>query len=125
VFENRVLRRIFGPKRDEVTGKWRKLHNEELRDLYSSPSIIRIIKSRRIRWADHVARMGEKRNAYRLLVGKPVRKRPLGRPRRRCVDIIRMDLGKVGWDDMDWIGLAQDRNRWRALVNSVLNLRVP
>jgi hypothetical protein len=92
VFENRVLRRIFGPKRDEVTGEWRKLHNEELRDLCSSPSIIRIIKSRRMRWAGHVERMGEKRNAYRLLVGKPEGKRPLGRPRRRWVDNIRMDL---------------------------------
>jgi hypothetical protein len=97
----------------------------ELRDLYSSPSIIRIIKSRRIRWAGHVARMGEKRNAYRLLVGKPEGKRPLGRPRRRWVDNIRMDLGEVRWDDVDWIGLAQDRNRWRAHVNWVLNLRVP
>jgi hypothetical protein len=125
VFENRVLRRIFGPKRDEVTGEWRKLHNEELRDLYWSPSIIRIIKSRRMRWAGHVARMGEKRNAYRLLVGKPEVKRPLGRPRRRWVDDIKIDLGEVGWGDVDWIGLAQDRNRWRALVNSVLNLRVP
>jgi hypothetical protein len=101
------------------------LHNEELRDLYSSPSIIRIIKSRRMRLAGHVARMGEKRNAYRLLVGKPVGKRPLGRPRRRWVDNIIMDLGEVGWGDVDWIGLAQDRNRWRALVNLVLNLRVP
>jgi hypothetical protein len=99
------------------------LRNEELRDLYSSPIIIRIIKSRRMRWAGHVERMGEKRNAYRLLVGKPEGKRPLGRPRRRWVDNIRMDLGEVGWGD--WIGLAQDRNRWRALVNSVLNLRVP
>jgi hypothetical protein len=125
VFENRVLRRLFGPKRDEVTGEWRKLHNEELRDLYSSPTIIRIIKSRRMRWTGHVARMGEKRNAYRLLVGKPEGKRPLGRPRRRWVDNIRMDLGKVGWGDVDWIGLAKDRNRWRAFVNSVLNLRVP
>jgi hypothetical protein len=95
VFENRVLRRIFGSKRDEVTGEWRKLHNEELRDLYYSPSIIRIIKSRRMRWAGHVARMGEKRNVYRLLVGKPKGKRPLGRPRRRWVDKIRMDLGEV------------------------------
>jgi hypothetical protein len=101
VFENRVLRRIFGPKRDEVTGDWRKLHNEELRDLYSSPRVIRIIKSRRMRWAGHVARMGEKRNAYRLLVGKPVGKRPLGRPRPRWVDNIRMDLGEVGWGDVD------------------------
>jgi hypothetical protein len=103
-----------------VTGEWRKLHNEELRDLCSSPSIIRIIKLRRMRWAGHVARMGEKRNVYRLLVGKTEGKRPLGRPRRRWVDNIRMDLGEVGW-----IGLAQDRNRWRAVVNSVLNFRVP
>jgi hypothetical protein len=106
-----------------VTGEWRKLHNKELRDLYSSPSIIRIIKSRRMSWAGHVARMGEKRNAYRLLVGKPEGKRLLGRPRLRWVNNIRMDLGEVGWGDVDWIGLAQDRNRWRALVNSVLNLR--
>jgi hypothetical protein len=125
VFENRVLRKIFGSKRDEVTGEWRKLHNEELRDLYSSPRIIRIIKSRRMRWAGHVARMGEKRNAYRLLVGKPEGKGPLGRPRRRWVDNMRMDLGEVGWGYVDWIGLAKDRNRWRALVNSILNFRVP
>jgi hypothetical protein len=125
VFENRVLRRIFGPKRDEVTGDWRKLHKEELLDLYFSPSIIRLIKSRRMRWAGHVARMWEKRNAYRLLVGKPKGKRPLGRPRCRWVDNIKIDLGEVGWGDVDWISLAKDRNRWRALVNSVLNLRVP
>jgi hypothetical protein len=124
VFENRVLRRLFGPKRDEVTGEWRKLHNEELRDLYSSPSIIRISKLRRMRWAGHVARMREKRNAYRLLVGKPEGKGPLGIPRRRWVDNIRMDLGEVGWGYVDWFGLAKDRNRWRALVNSVSNLRV-
>jgi hypothetical protein len=124
VFENRVLRRIFGPRRDEVTGKWRKLHNEELRELYSSPSIIRIIKSRRMGWAGHVARMREKKNGYRLLVGKPEGKRLLGRPRRRWVDNIRMDLGEVEWGDVDWIVLAQDRSRWRVLVNSVLNLRV-
>jgi hypothetical protein len=125
VFENRVLRRIFGPKRNQVTGEWRKLHNEELHDLYCLPSIIRIIKSRRMRWAGHVARIGEKRNAYRLLVGKPEGKRLLGRPRCRWVDTTRMDLGEVGWGDVDWIGLTQDRNRWRAVVNSVLNLRVP
>jgi hypothetical protein len=123
VFENRVLRKIFGPKRDEVTGEWRKLHNEELRDLYSSPSIIRIVKSRRMRWVGYVARMGEKRKAYRLLVEKPEGKKPLGRPRRRWVDNVRMELGEVRWGDVDWIGLAKDR--WRALVNSVLNLRVP
>jgi hypothetical protein len=120
-----VLRRIFGPKRDEVTGEWRKLHNEELHDLYSSPSIIRIIKSRRMRWAGHVAGMGEKMNAYRLLVGKPEEKRPVGRSRRRWVDNIRMDLGEVGWGYVGWIGLTKDRNRWKAVVNSVLNLRVP
>jgi hypothetical protein len=125
VFENRVLRRIFGPKRDEVTGRWRKLHNKELRDLYSSPSIIRIMKSRRIRWAGHVARMRAKKNVYSSMVGKPEGKRPLGRPRRRWVDNIRMDLGEVGWGEVDWIGLAQDRNRWRALMNSAMNLWVP
>jgi hypothetical protein len=125
VFENRVLRGIFGPKRDEVTGEWRKLHNEKLRDMYSSPSIIRKMKSRRVRWTGHVARMWENRNAYRLLVEKPEGKRPLGRPRRRWLDNIRKDLGEVGWGDVDWIGPAQDRNRWRAVVNSVLNLRVP
>jgi hypothetical protein len=120
-FVNSVLRRIFGPKRDEMTGEWRKLHNEELRDLNFSPSIIRIIKSRRMRWAGHVARMGEKRNAYRLLVGK----RPLGRPRRRLVDNIKRDLGEVGRGNVDWIGLAQDMDRPSVFVNSVLNLRVP
>jgi hypothetical protein len=101
VFENRVLRRIFGPQRDEMMGEWRKLHNKSLRDLYSSPSIIRIIKSRRMIWAGHVARMLEKRNSYRLLVGKVEGKRPLGRPRCRWVDNIRMDLGEVGWGDVD------------------------
>jgi hypothetical protein len=111
VFENRMLRRIFGPKRDEVTGEWRKLHNEELHDLYSSPSIIRIMMARRMRCAGHVAPMGEKRNAYRLLVGKPEGRRPLGRPRRRWVDNVRMDLVEVGWGDVDWIGLTRDRDR--------------
>jgi hypothetical protein len=111
--------------RDEVTGEWRKLHNEELHDLYSSPSIITIIKARRMIWAGHVARMGEKRNAYGLLVGKPKGRKPLGRPRRRWLDNFRMDLVEVGWGDVDWIGLVQDRDRRRALVNSVLNLWVP
>jgi hypothetical protein len=96
VFENRVLRKIFGPKRDVVMGEWRKLHNEELCDLYSSPSIIKIIKLRRMRWAIHVARMEEKKKTYRLLVGKPEGKRPLGRPRHRWVDNVSMDLGEVG-----------------------------
>jgi hypothetical protein len=111
MFENRVLRRRFGPKRDGVTGGWRKLHNEELHNLYSSPSIIRIIKSRRLRWAGHVARMGEKRNVYRLLVGKPGGKKPLGRPRCRWIDNIKMDLLEIGLNVVDWIGLAQDRYR--------------
>jgi transcription termination factor 2 len=126
VSEKRALRRIFEPKRDEDTGGWRKLHNEELHKLYSSPSIIRIIKSRRMRWAGHVARMGEKKkNAYRILVGKPEGKRPLGRPRRRWVDSIKMDLREIGWDGVNWIDMAQERDQWRALVNTVLNLRVP
>jgi hypothetical protein len=125
VFENRVLRRIFGQKRVLMMGEWRKLHKEELCDLYSSSSITRIIKLRRMRWEGHVGRMGEKRNAYRLLVGRPEGKKPLRRPRRRSVDNIKMDIGEVGWGDVDWIGLAKDRNRWRALVNSVLNLRIP
>ncbi|KAJ4442491.1 hypothetical protein ANN_04077 [Periplaneta americana] len=114
VFENKVLRKIFGAKRDEVTGEWRKLHNTELHALYSSPDIIRNIKSRRLRWAGHVARMGESRNAYRVLVGRPEGKRPLERPRRRWEDNIEMDLREVGYDDRDWINLAQDRDRWRA-----------
>jgi hypothetical protein len=120
-----VLRRIFGPKRDEVTGGWTKLHNEELHNLYSSPSIIRVIKLRRMRWAGHAARMEEKTNACRLLVGKPEGKSPLGRRRRRLVNNIKMDLREVGWDGMDWIDLAQDRDRWRVYVNAVMNLRVP
>ncbi|KAJ4428714.1 hypothetical protein ANN_25707, partial [Periplaneta americana] len=123
VFENKVLRKIFGAKRDEVTGEWRKLHNTELHALYSSPDIIRNIKSRRLRWAGHVARMGESRNAYRVLVGRPEGKRPLGRPRRRWEDNIKMDLREVGYDDRDWINLAQDRDRWRAYVRAAMNLR--
>jgi hypothetical protein len=102
VFENRVLRKIFGPKRDEVIEGLRKLYNEELHNLYCSPSIIRIIKSRRMRWARNLARMGEKKNEYRILVGKPERKRSLGRPNRRSEDNIKMDLGEIG---MGWYGL--------------------
>jgi hypothetical protein len=121
----RVLMRIFELKRDEVTGGWKKLHNKELHSLYSSPSIIRMIKSRRMEWAGHIARMGEKRNAYRISVGKPEGNRPLGRPRGGWVDKIKMDLREIGWDGMDWIYLAQDRDQWRYLVNTVMNLRVP
>jgi hypothetical protein len=125
VFENCVLRRIFGPKRDEVTGEWRKLHNEELNGLYSIPNIVRVIKSRRMRWAGHVARMGEWRGVYMVLVGKSEGKRPLGTPGHRWEDNIRMDLQEVGCGCEDWIGLAQDRDRWRALVSVVRNLWVP
>ena len=125
MFENRVLRRVFGPKRDEVTGEWRKLHNEELSDLYSLPKIERAVKSRRMRWAGHVAHMAEGRGMHRVLVGKSERKRPLGRPRRRWEGNIKMDLRKVGGGCGDWMELAQDRDRWRALVSTVMNLRVP
>jgi hypothetical protein len=125
VFENRVLRRIFGPKRDEVTVEWRRLHNKELYALYSSPNIIRVIKSRRLRLAGHVARMGERRGEYRALVGKPEGRRPLGRPRRRCEDNIKKDLWEIGWGGIDWIDLVRDRDMWRAVVNTVMNLRVP
>jgi len=103
VFENRVLRRIFGPMRDEVTGEWRKLHNEELNDLHCSPNIVRVIKSRRMIWAGHVARREEGRDVYRVSVGKPEGKRPVGRPRRRWKDNIQLDLQEVGYGDMDWI----------------------
>ena len=124
LFENMTLRRIFGPRRDEVTGEWMRMHNEELNDLYTSPNIVRVIKSRRMRWAGHVARMGEERGVYRVLVGKPEGKKPLGRPRRRWVDNIRMYLEEVVCGYVDWIGLAQDKDRW-TLVSAVMNLRVP
>ena len=101
------------------------MHNEELNDFYSSPNTVRVIKSRRTRWAGHVARIGEDRGVYRVLLGKPEGRRPLGRPRRRWVDNIRTDLPEVGCGFMDWIGLAQDRDRWRTLVSAVMNLRVP
>ena len=108
VFENMMLRRIFGPRRDEVTGEWRKLRNENLNDFYFSPNIVRVIKSRRMKWAGHVARMGEERGVYRVLVGKPGGKRPLGRPRSRWVGNIMMVLQEVKCGYMDWIGLAQE-----------------
>jgi len=110
VFENTVFRRICGPRRGEITGEWRRLHNEELNDLYSSPNIVRMIKSRRMRGAGHVAHMGDKRGVYRFLLGKPEGRRPLGRSRHRWVDNIRMDLQEVGYGYMDWNGLSQDRD---------------
>jgi len=145
VLENRVLKRIFGPKRDEATGEWRKQHNEELNDLYSSPIIVRVIKSRRMRWVGPVAHMGERRGVYRVLVGKREGRRQLGWPRRRWEDNIKMDLQDLGcgvmdwidlgcggmdWIDlgcggMDWIDLAQDRDRWRVFVNAVRDLQFP
>jgi len=124
VFKNRVLRRIFGPKRNKVTREWRKLYNEEFNDMYSSPNIVRVIKSRRMKWAGHVARMGERRGVYRVVVGKPEGKRQLGRPRHRWENNIKMDLQEVGCGGMDWIELAHDMERWRALVNAVMNLWV-
>ena len=123
MFENRVLR-IFGPNRDEVTREWRKLHNEELNDLHSSPNIVRLMKSRRMRYVGHVAGMGVRRGVFRVLVGKSEGKRPLERPRRRWEDNIKMDLQEVGCGGMDWIELARDRDKWRALVSAVMNLRV-
>jgi hypothetical protein len=119
------LRTIFGPKRDEATGEWRKLHSEELHDLYSAPTIVLVIKSRRMRWAGHVARMGERRSVYGVLVGKTEGKRPLGRPRRRWEDNIKIGLQEVGCGGVDWIGLAQVRDSWRVLVITVMNVRVP
>ena len=125
VFEKIALRRIFGTRRDEVMREWRRMRNEEINDLYSSPNIVRVIKWRRMRWTGHVARMGEERGVYRFLVGKPEGRRPLGRHRCRWVDNIRMDLQEVGWGFMDWNGLDQDRDRWRTLVSAVMNNRVP
>ena len=120
-----MLRRIFGPKEVEVKRKWKNLHNEELIELYSSPSIVRVIKSRRMRWTGHVARMGERRCVCKVLVEKPEGKRPLVRPRRRWDDNIKTDLQEVGCGGIKWIELAQDKDRGRALVNAVMNLRIP
>jgi hypothetical protein len=124
VFDNRVLRRIFGPKREE-DGSWRKMQNGELHSPYSSPNIVRAIKSRRMRWAGHVARMGEGRGVHRVLVGRPEGTRPLGRPTRRWEDNIKMDLWETGIDGANWIRLSQDRIQWRVFVNNMINLWVP
>ena len=123
MFENRVLRRIFGPERDEVAGEWRKLYSEEHNYLYSSPIIVGVIKSRRMAWIGHVACTGERGGVCRVLVGKPERKRLLGRPRHRWEDNIKIDLQEVAWG-MDWIDLAQDRDRWWALVSAIMNFQV-
>jgi hypothetical protein len=123
VCENRILW-IFGTKRDE-DGSWRKLHNDELHNLYSSPNIVRAIKSRRMRWAGHVARLEEGRVVYRVLIGRSEGKRPLGRPRRRWENNIKMDFRGIGIDERNWIRLAQDRIQWRAFVSKVTNLLVP
>ena len=125
MFENRPLRRIFGPKRDEVTMEWRKLHNDELNGLYSSHNIVRPIKSRRMRWTRQVVRMGMRRGVYRALVGNPEGKKPLGRPRRRWKDNIKKDLQEVGCGGMDWTELVHDRDNWWSSVNVVMNLLVP
>ena len=128
MFENKVglvLRKIFEAKTEEITCEWRKLRIAELHALYSSPNIIRSLKSRRLRWAGHVARMEQSRNAYRVLVGKPEGKRHLGRPRRRWEDNIRMDLREVGCDTGEWMDLSEDRDEWQAYVSAVMNLRVP
>jgi hypothetical protein len=119
-----VLRKIFGPKREEDES-WRKLHNDKLHSLYSSPNIVRVIKSRRMRWAGHMECRGERRGVYRVLVGRPEGKRPLERPRRRWEDNIKMGLRELGFYGANWIQLAQDRVQWRDFLNTVMNLRVP
>jgi hypothetical protein len=124
IFENRVLRKIFGPKREE-DGTRIKLHNDELHRLYSSPNIVRTIKSRRTRWARQVARMGEGRGVYKVLVGRAEGKRPLVRARPKWKDNIKMDLRQIGIDGANWIQLAEGRVQWRACVNTVMNLRIP
>jgi hypothetical protein len=125
MFENRMLRRIFGHKKDEVTGEWRKLYNEELKYLYPSPNIVRVIESSRMRWVVYVARMGERRHVYKVLVGKSEGKRPLGRLRRRWEDNIKVDLQEVGCEGMDWIDVVQNRDRWQALVKAIMKIRPP
>jgi hypothetical protein len=124
VFEDRVLRKIFGPEREE-DGSWRKLRNDELNSLYSSSNIVKVIKLRIMRWAGHVARIGEEKGVYRVLVGRPEGKRPLGRPRHRWEDNIKLDLREIGFDGVNWIQLAQDRVQWWSCLNMVVNLWVP
>jgi hypothetical protein len=123
VFENRVLRRIFGPKRDEVTGCWRKIHNEKLHNLYSYPGIIRMIKSRRV-LGRACSTHEKKMTANRILMGTPEGKRQIGRSRRRWVDNIKTNFRDTGWGGMDWIDLTQDRDQWKAFVSKVMNFRV-
>jgi hypothetical protein len=120
-----ICLKFFGKIQVPIIGEWRKLHNEELSDLYSLPNLVRVVKSRRMRWAGHVARMGEGRGVHRVVVGKPEGKRPLGRPRRRWEDNINMHLQEVAGGYGDWMELAQVRDRWRALVDAVMNFRVP
>jgi hypothetical protein len=121
VFEDRMQRRIFGTKREDMEGGWRRLHNEELYNLFAS---LRVIKSSRMRWAGHVVRMGEMRSAYSVLVGKPERKRPLGRPNHKWEDNIKMDLREIRWEGVDWMHLAHAMDQWQAVVNTIMNLRV-
>jgi hypothetical protein len=125
LFENRVLRRISGRKMEEVAGGWRRLHNEELHNLYASPNIIRVIMLRRVRWRKHIECMEEIRNLYKVLVGKPEEKRVLGRRRRRWKDNIRMDFRETGCERVDRMLVANDRDQWRAPVNTIINLRFP
>ena len=125
VFKNMVLRRIFGPRREKVSEEWRKFHKHELNDLYASPNNVRVIKSRRMRWAGHEARMGEERGLYIVLVGIAEGKRALRRRRRRWVNNIRMYLQEVGCGFMDWVGLAQNRYSWRKLLSALMNFRIP
>ena len=125
VLENGVLRKLFGPKKDEVKGNWRRLHNEELYALYSSPNVIRMIKSRKMTWMGQVTRMGDRRGACRILVGRLEGRRPFERPRIGCEDNIKMNLQEVGWGGMGWTDLAWDRDSWQAIVKAAMNIRVP